>query len=435
MNIALFCAECNNFLALPSTLIFLIVSLILTYKTGFIQFKSWGKFIKILKSGPAEKSHNTFKSISSTQALFTAMSTTIGIGNVVGPSLAIAAGGPGALFWLIIYSLFGCVTKFVEVTLAITTRSKTVDGHILGGPSKYLALIHQNLGKWYAVITIPLFIGWSSIQSNILADILYQESISKILTGLVLGGLVFLALNGGAKRVSSWATKIVPMMFVLYILFAALILIKMIDKLPGVIRLIFTCAFQPTAAIGGFLGATIFESIRHGVYKGIFITESGIGTSAIPHALADVEKPTDQALLAMYSVAADTILCLISGLLVLVTGSWWHKNISNVVVYQAFKNHAPYLGQIVLLISIALFVFTTTIGNAFNGSQSLATLTKHRYLKIYAIIAALATAVGAMLELPIIWNICDILLTLVAIPNCLGVLYVYLKSPQDFVIK
>jgi AGCS family alanine or glycine:cation symporter len=224
-------------------------------------------------------------------------------------------------------------------------------------------------------------------------------------------------------------------MFVLYILFASLILIKMIDRLPSVIRLIFSCAFQPTAAIGGFLGASIFESIRHGVYKGIFITESGIGTSAIPHALADVEKPTDQALLAMYSVAADTLLCLISGLLVLVTGSWWQKNISNVVVYQAFKNHAPHLGQIVLLISIALFVFTTTIGNAFNGSQSLATLTKHRYLKIYAILASLATAIGAMLDLPIIWNICDILLALVAIPNCLGVLLIYLKTPKDFELK
>ena len=435
MNIAAICSTCNAFLALPSAFIFLAVALILTFKTGFIQLKAWKRFMHVLKHGAQEKKHNTFKSIGSGPALFTAMSTTIGMGNVVGPSLAIAAGGPGALFWLIVYSFFGCVTKFVEVTLAVATRTKTKSGTIIGGPSNYLGTLNSKLGIWYAIITVPLFAGWSAIQSNILADILWQESVPKIFTGVLLGSFVFAALLGGAKRVSSWATKLVPVMFVLYVFFSSFILIRHLHLLPGIFKLIINCAFKPTAALGGFLGASVFEGIRHGIYKGIYITESGIGTSAIPHALADVEHPTDQGILAMYSVAADTLLCLISGLLVLVTGTWWQKALSNTIVYEAFKNFAPHVGQIILLISISLFVFTTAIGNSFNGYQSFGSLTRYKYVKFYALAVAIITMGGAVLDLSLVWNLCDILLACVAIPNCLGVLTLYFKEKDLFKVK
>ena len=435
MDFASICFTCNTYLALPSTIIFLFVAIILTIKTKFMQFKGWHRFIHLLKFGAQEKSHNTYKSIGSLQALFTAMSTTIGIGNIVGPSLAIAAGGPGAIFWLIVYSFLGSVTKFVEVTLAVSTRKKTEEGVIIGGPNIYLNKLHSNLGIWYSLMTIPLFAGWSAIQSNILADILSQESFPRWLTGILLGCLVFLALLGGVKRISNWATKLVPLMFVLYVSFSFFILIKHAFILPSIFKLILNCAFSPTAALGGFLGASIFESVRHGIYKGIYITESGIGTSAIPHALANVEHPTDQGLLAMYSVFADTILCFISGLLVLVTGSWWQKDINNIIVYETFKKFAPKIGQIILLVSIILFVFTTIIGNAFNGNQSFGSLTKYRYLKTYALIVSLVTFLGAILELPIIWNLCDILLVLIAVPNCLGILLIYFKDKSLFIIK
>lgn len=435
MNFAHLCARCNEILALPSTLIFLFVGIFLTFKTGFLQFRGWKRFIHVIKNGPQEKEHNTLKSIGSAQALFTAMSTTIGMGNVVGPSIAIAIGGPGALFWLVFYSFFGSITKFVEVTLAVATRTKTKEGTIIGGPSRYLSLISKKLGTWYALVTIPLFVTWSAIQSNILADILNHESVPREITGFILAVFVFIALLGGAKRVSSWATRLVPIMFVLYVFFASYILFSHSHMLPSILKLVFESAFNSTAAIGGFLGATMFEGLRHGIYKGIYITESGVGTSSIPHALADVENPTDQGLLALYSVAADTLLCIISGLLALVTGAWWQKTVSNTVVYEAFKNFSPKLGQVVLLASITLFVFTTAIGNAFNGYQSFGSLTKYKYLKIYAFFVSIFIVIGAVQDLPLIWNICDLLVAFVAIPNCIGVLMLYFKNKEIFKIK
>ena len=423
----------NAVLSIPSTVLFLLIGIILTVKTRCIQLRALPYFMHFIKK--ATISRNTQSSrvqtISSTRALFTAMATTIGMGNVVGPSLAIMVGGPGALFWLLVYPFFGAVTKFVEVTFGLYTRQTAADGAVLGGPAYYLRLVHPWLGVWYGFITIFLFTGWSALQSNTLASVLMHEGVPQWATGIGAALILFIVVYGGAKRIGAVTSKLVPLMFILYVSFSILILAKDITALLQALKLVSMCILAPAAPLGGFLGATIFQSMRSGIYRSVFITEAGLGTSAIAHSLADVQRPQDQGILAMFSVGADMILCLLSGLVTLVTGVWTKGGaLDNTLIYQAFKLHAPVMGRLVLVVSIFLFVITTIIGNTFNGSQSFASFTKHKFVKVYIVIATLITFLGALAQVPLIWAIMDLFLALVAIPNLIGLLILAFKYPK-----
>jgi AGCS family alanine or glycine:cation symporter len=421
----------NLSLELPATVIFFATALILTYRLKFIQFRSFRRFIALITQGVAIDHNSKIKTLTPFQALFTAMSTTIGVGNVVGPSLAILAGGPGALFWLVIYIIFASATKYTEVTLALETRKEFRDGYILGGPTQYLRLVHPIIANWYGFATIFLFASWSGVQSNTLAEILKQEGIPVAITGLILASLVMIVLFGGAKRVGNLASKLVPMMFVLYISFSFLILFKNFLALKQAFGLIFNNIFTPASAIGGFFGATIFQAIKSGAYQAAYITEAGVGTSSIPHAISDAKKPSDQGVLALYSMAADGMLCVVSGLLVLVTGVWKSEcAMTSRLIYDVFKFHSPLIGKWILLASVSMFVITTVIGNGFNGAQSFGSFTRHRGIKTYFAFVALVTFFGAISPVPAVWKVMSLLLVLVAVPNLLGLIYLAFKYPN-----
>ena len=425
----------NTHLALPSIVLFLGVGIFLTFKTRFIQIRAFPRFIHLIKDG-IQKGHTRARTINAFHALFSAMATTIGMGNIVGPSMAISIGGPGALFWLLLYIVFGSVTKFTEVTFAVYSRTTSARGDIIGGPTQYLALVRPWLGTWYAVLTILLFTVWSSIQVNTLSCIWAQEGVPAWVTGLLAVTILLVVVLGGVQRIGFFASRIVPLKFVLYIVFALVILFQDLGALAAAIKLIFACAFTPTAACGGVAGITLFTVIREGIYKSIFITEAGVGTSSIPHALADVERPTDQGILALFSGLADMFLCSLSGLLTIVTGVWMSGKLSNTLIYEAFKMHSPIAGgQYVLMVSILLFVITALIGNTYNGSQSFAALTKYRYVKTYYLVAALIAFSGSLAAVPVIWNIMDVVLIFVAIPNLLGIMYLAVKYPQVIQFK
>ena len=420
-------ANYNRVLATPVTWLFWCVALFLTIKLRFIQVRAFPRFLKLLRNPSLLNSGATAKSkthgeISPWHALFTAMSTTIGVGNIVSPSLAIIAGGPGALFWMILYSVLAAATKYTEVLFAIKTRTATPDGHILGGPTQYLKLISPWLAKWYGFITIFLFAGWSGIQSNALADILQEEAVNKWVTGSALALLVLIVLWGGAKRVGALASRLVPIKFSLYLIFAFMILFQDLGALKHAFSLIWQGIFSPQAFIGGGLGAALFTAIRVGTYKSAFVSEAGVGTSSIPHALADVKQPQDQAIMALYSIAADTFLVVVSGLIVLVTGVWTNNcEITGKLVYLAFKYHSPFaIGRYILLLSVSMFVFTTVMGNSFNGAQSFASFTRHRGVHFYHLFVALVTLVSAVCAVPLIWHILEVMLSLVVIPNLIG---------------
>lgn len=427
MNILQICSSIDSFFAIPTTVLFLLVGVTLTIKSCFIQIRALPRLWQLLTSSTQHEHCDKDKTINPFHALLTAMSTTIGMGNVVGPSIAIIAGGPGALFWLVAFGFIGAVIKFAEVMLAIKLRKKLKDGNVLGGPTRYLKDIHPLLGKWYGVITIFLFAGWSGMQANTLASTYALEGVNPYVTGGVLAVVVFAVLLGGIKRIGEVASKLVPIMFILYVTFALGILLSNIPALKNACILIFQNAFTPCAAISGFVGATVFTVISTGALRNMYITESGLGTSSIAHAMADTDSARDQSILAMFSVVADMILSVLSGLLVIVTGIWMRGDFSNTLVYEVFKSYSPGFGKIVLLISITLFVLTTVIGNSFNASQSFASFTKHKGLIWYYIFLCLVIFGGALVEVPVAWAVMDILLIVVAIPHLLGVLYLSFK--------
>lgn len=421
----------DRFLAGPSTLLFLGVGVYLSLQSRFIQVRAFPKFLKLISRQNTHKDEKNAKTINPFHALFTAMSTTIGMGNVVGPCVAIQTGGPGALFWLVAFTFFGSVTKFTEVMFSITFRKKLPDGNILGGPVEYLKQVSPELGKWYGGLTIFLFAGWSAMQANTLASIFYLEGIAKPATGFVLALILFVVLTGGIKRIGALSSKLVPVMFVAYVIFIMAILFKDIDALLNAFRLIFSHAFSPAAAVGGFLGATIFSAVRIGVLRNMYITEAGIGTSSIAHAMAETDKPREQAVLAMFSVIADIFLSVLSGLLVLVTGVWMESvEISNTQVYEIFRTVSPDAGKWVLLISISLFVLTTIIGNSFNASQSFASFTKHRGMGWYYLLLSAIVFLGALARVPLIWATMDLMLVFVAVPHLIGLVLLVQKNKK-----
>lgn len=420
----------NTYLAIPTIVLFLATGIVLTVKTGMIQIRAFPRFLYLLRGG-IEKGHSGAHTISPIRALFSAMATTLGMGNIVGPSMAISIGGPGALFWMILYIFFGAVTKYTEVSYAVYSRTTSPRGDIIGGPSQYLAMITPSLGKWYAGLTILLFTCWSSVQVNTLSCIWAQEGVPPWMTGLLAISILLAVVLGGVERIGYFASRAVPLKFFLYVGFALIILIKNYATVLPAIHLVITHAFTGSAAVGGALGLTVFAAIREGIYKSIFITEAGLGTSSIPHALANVEHPTDQGILALYSGIADMLLCTLSGLLTLVTGVWLLKDkLNNTLIFEAFKMHSLPGAQYALMVSILLFVITALIGNTYNGSQSFASWTNYKYVKAYYLVAAAIAFSGALVAVPLIWNLMDVILVMVAIPNLLGLLYLAFTYPN-----
>ncbi len=418
------CHWTNQFLAIPALIVFLGSGIILTLKTRFVQIRAFPHLITLLKKGV--KHHHQVKNektINPFQAVFAAMATTIGMGNIVGPSIAITTGGPGALFWLIAYSFFGSVTKFTEVLFAVNMRTRLQDGTIIGGPTQYLKTVSVGLAHWYAVLTLFLFAGWSGMQANTLACIFSMESVPRVVTGGVLALFTFIILIGGIKRIGLLASKLVPLMFVLYLGFALSILLSDIPALFSAIALVFRSAFTYQAAAGGFLGATLLSAMRIGIQRNMHITEAGLGSSSIAHSMTDADKAPDQAVLAMFSIICDTTIAFLSGLLVLTTGLWLTTtSFSNTLMYEIFKNYSPGLGKWVLFICITLFASTTVIGNSFNASQSYASFFKEKGLKWFYALLALIIFGGSLMRVDLIWEMMDIIQVLVAIPHIIGLL-------------
>ena len=358
------------------------------------------------------------------------MSGSLGMGTIIGPSVAIVIGGPGALFWLVFYALVGAITKFTEVTFGVYFREKTADGSILGGPTQYLKKLHPWLASWYAWATMFLFAGWSGLQANALAEMLWQVQVPHYITGIALAILVLIMLYGGLTRIGKFSTALFPVMFCLYVSVACYILWNNSHELGNAFRMMFDSIFSPAPALGGFAGATFYQALSSGTYKGAYTTESGMGTAAIPHSLANVQKASDQGILAMSAVFVDAFLCFLSGLMVLVTGVWTHGTVTNIMMYNIFKTNLPMLGESLLIFSISMFVLGTVIGNSFNGRQSFAAITRYRWLNWYYLFVCIVIILGSMCNVPLIWAIMDVILPFVAIPNLIGIIYLACKYPQ-----
>ncbi len=425
------CTTIDAYCAFPSTILFVGVGVFLTIKSGFIQVRALPKAIQYLMYGIKHHKKSQEQSINPLKALLTSMATTIGMGTVVGPSVAIKIGGPGALFWLLVFSCIGAATKFTEVVFAMKFRTRLSDGTLLGGPTQYLKQVNYSLARWYGALTVILFAGWSGLQANTLANIFALEGVSKPVTGFVLALIALGILMGGVKRVSQVASKLVPLMFVGYVSFACAILFQDLEALINALSLIVSHIATPAAAVGGFSGATLFTALRFGILRNIHITEAGLGTSSVSHAMADTDSGRDQAILAMYSMAADMLLAFLSGLLVLVTGMWVQEyHMSSTLVYQVFKEYSPFYGKWVLLLSVSLFILTTVIGNSFNATQSFASFTHFKGMYWYYLFLGLTIFAGALLYVPLAWALMDLIMILVAVPHLVGLVMLACKHKE-----
>ncbi|MGA9530811.1 MAG: amino acid carrier protein [Candidatus Babeliales bacterium] len=431
MDMLVFLQTVNRICALPATVLFFGSAIFISFLTSFPQFFAFHRLKRIvsklysddteqpLKEGKVK----TKKTIAPLHALYAAMGTTIGVGNIVGPALAIFSGGPGALFWLLVYIFFGSVIKYAEVVFAIKTRIISKDGNVIGGPMEYLKLVSPILAISYTYAMIPLFIGWSSVQANTLASFLSMYYVPSWIVGATVAGLVVLVLRGGAERVGLVASYVVPLMFIGYVGSILIILVRNIDASMQAFMLMGRCIFSPAAPLGGFAGASVFYAMRSGVYRSIFISEAGLGTSAITHAVADVKDPVDQGVLALYSMGSDALLSFLSGMLVLSTGVWTYGDFRSTLIYEAFLHHASWIGQLILFITVFLFVITTVIGNSFNGLQSFSSITNHKQKTFYTTCTALAILAGSVARAQMIWELMDVVLTVVALFNLLGLVW------------
>ncbi len=370
------------------------------------------------------------------KALMTSLSATIGTGNIAGVATAIFLGGPGALFWMWCTALVGMATKYAEAVLAVHYREVDEQGNHVGGPMYYIKNGLQQhwawLGTAFAIFgTLAGFGIGNTIQANSVADVLDSKlGIPPLMTGITMAILVALVLIGGIKRIADVAGHLVPLMGLGYIAAGMLVLILHIDNLPAAITLVFTQAFTPTAATGGFAGAAVWAAIRFGVARGIFSNEAGLGSAPIAHAAAATDSPVRQGTIAMLGTFIDTlILCSMTGLVIIVTGAWTSGETGASLSSAAFESALPGVGGYIVTFGLSIFAFTTILGWSFYGEKCVEYLFGIRAIIPFRLLWVVAIPLGAMAKLSFIWLVADTLNALMAIPNLIALL---LLSPMVF---
>lgn len=357
-------------------------------------------------------------------ALMTAMAATIGTGNIVGVATALSVGGPGALFWMWMTALVGMATKYAEVVLAVHFRETDENGQQLGGP---MFAIKNGLGRkwhWMAVL-FSIFGGLSTfgignmIQAKSIADAMQTTfGVTPWITGVCVMLLTGIVLLGGVRRIGAVAEKLVPIMCIVYVTTALVVLGIYVDRLPAAFALIFEHAFSPAAATGGFAGATIMIAIRHGVARGVFSNEAGLGTAGIAQAAGQSKSAVQSGLIGMMGTFLDTIVaCSMTGLVLIVTGTWNSGANGAALSASAFELALPGFGKYMLSISLALFAFTTILGWAYYGEKCWEYFFGAKIEKPFRILTTLCVPIGALMQLDFAWLITDVLNGLMAIPN------------------
>lgn len=418
----------RDFIWGPPLIILLVgTGIFLTIRLGGLQIRGLFHSFNLAFFKRKEDAHEA-GDISHFQALMTALAATVGTGNIAGVATAIVAGGPGALFWMWITGLFGMATKYAEAVLAIKFRERDEFGTMSGGPMYYIA---KGLGwKWLAALfalfaSIAAFGIGNMVQSNSVAEAVNTSlGIPHWVTGILLAAFTALVILGGIKSIAKVTQILVPFMIIIYFTGALSILILNVSTLPKIFALIFKSAFTPSAAVGGFLGATVMQTIREGVTRGIFSNESGLGSAPIAAAAARTPNPVKQALVSMTQTFIDTIvICTMTGLVLLSTGLWTSGPTGAELTTLAFDISLPGgLGEIIVSLGLMFFAYSTILGWSYYGEKSIEYLFTEKAVKAYRIVFVIFVAVGAMLELEVVWKVADIMNGLMAFPNLIGLI-------------
>ncbi|BAK47121.1 Na+/alanine symporter [Clostridium sp. SY8519] len=444
----------------PLMVLILAGGVLLTVRMGVMQFRRLPLALKWMVRNEEGGSGE----ISSFAALCTALSATIGTGNIVGVATAVCTGGPGALFWMLVAACFGMATKYAEGLLAVKYRTVDENGHSLGGPFYY---IERGMGprwKWLAKIfaffgcCVGLFgIGTFSQVNGISSAIknffdpkalhtvqipaLGTYSWAVVISSLVLTFFVALVLIGGIKRISNVSQIVVPFMAIIYVVFAVTLIILNIQHIPTAVAVVVKGAFSPRAVTGGVVGS-MFVAMQKGIARGIFSNEAGLGSAPIAAAAAQTKEPVRQGLVSMTGTFIDTIvICTMTGLSIVMTGAWQVKGIEGVeVTTYAFQHGLPFPSRVsafILMLCLVFFAFTTILGWDYYSERCLEYITggKTKAIRIFRWFYILAVFIGPYMTVSAVWTIADIFNGLMAIPNMIAILTlsgVVVKETRDF---
>lgn len=383
--------------------------------------------------------------VSPFQALMTCLSATVGTGNIAGVATAIFLGGPGALFWMWCTALVGMATKYSEIVLAVHYRERDERGEYCGGP---MYAIKNGLSKSWAWLgfVFAIFGGLAGfgignmVQSNSMAEVMESSfHIERWITGLVTTIIVAAVILGGIKRIAKVSASLVPFMCIGYVVMSLIVLGIYIERVPDAFVLIFTHAFTPSAATGGFAGAAVMMAMQYGVARGIFSNEAGLGTAGIAQAAGTTNSPVRSGLIGMIGTFIDTIIiCSMTGLAIICSGVWTSGVKGASLSTAAFESALPGVGGYLVAIALIIFTFTTILGWSYYGEKCWIYLAGRKTVLPFRILWVLAVFGGAVFQLDFVWLLADTLNALMAIPNLVALLLlspVVLKLTKDYFDK
>lgn len=430
----------NSFVwGIPAMVCIIGVGLLLSIRTGFIQFRKFGYTFKVTLGRIFHKKEAADGSITPFQAVCTALAATVGTGNIAGVAGAIAIGGPGAVFWMWISALLGMCTKFSEVTLAVHFREKNKHGDWTGGPMYY---IKNGLGpkwRWMAVLfallgVLTVFGTGNATQVNTITSAINTAllschvidassvSVSSLIIGIIIAVLVALILLGGIKRIGRVAEMLVPFMALLYIILALGVIFLNIDRVPGVFASIFEGAFSPASVTGGVVGS-FFLSMQKGVARGIFSNEAGLGTGSIAHATADTDHPVKQGFFGIFEVFADTIIiCTMTALVILCSGvpvSYGTDAGAELTINGFIATYGNWV-SIFTAVALCCFAFSTILGWGLYGTRCIEFLFGTWINKPFMVVYSLVAVIGATADLGLLWSVAETFNGLMSIPNLIA---------------
>ncbi len=447
----------------PLMILIMAGGILLTIRLGLLQVRKLPLALKWMVRNEEEGEGE----VTSFGALCTALSATIGTGNIVGVATAIGAGGPGALFWMELAAFFGMATKYAEGLLAVKYRVVDEENHALGGPFYY---IEKGIGegwKWLAKIfaffgiCVGLFgIGTFSQVNGISSAVqgffdpdktntvtipgIGTYSWTVVIASLILSICVALVLIGGIQRIASVSQIIVPFMAIIYVVISVVLLICNITEIPHAIVIIVKSAFNPQAVAGGVAGSMIV-AMQKGVARGIFSNEAGLGSAPIAAAAAKTKEPVRQGLISMTGTFVDTIvICTMTGLSIVLTSAWQQEGLEGVqVTTYAFQNGLPIPAQVssfLLMLCLVFFAFTTILGWDYYSERCLEYLTgsKGKSIMVYRWLYIIAVFIGPYMTVKAVWTIADIFNGLMAIPNMIAIFAlsgVVVKETKDFFVR
>lgn len=428
----------------PLLILMVGVGLYLTIRSGFFQIAGIPIWFKQTVGELFSKSKTDETSrdgqLKPFQALSAVLAGTVGSGNIAGVASAIAIGGPGAVFWMWVIAVVGMMTKMVEVTLAVAYRKKNEEsGEYYGGPMYYM---REGLGKvggiLASVYAVALFIMVMAdacfVQPNTLAVCVEDVfSVPLLVSGIVVVGIsLVVILSGGLNKIGDFCGKMVPPMIIVYIIGCIVVLVVNASNIPHTFAMIFEYAFAPAPAVGGFAGAAVSSAMARGASRGIFSNEAGMGTATTVHATAVTDDPAHQGMYGILEVAvAGVLICTMTALAVLCSGVWSNGNTGVVLSFDAFRSSIGQVGVVVLAIAVILFSFSSYLGFYVEFRTCVEYLFGEKLMKVLRWVYFILPILSVTLEVEQVWDIADMAVGFIVIPNMIALL---LLSPKFFEI-